>query len=166
MCAAYNRQYGAQFRAAMPTNLFGPGDQYDWRNSHVLPALIRKAHEAKSRGEAELTVWGTGSPRREFIYSDDLADACVFLLTLPEERYGELVRPDAAPLINLGTGEDLTIAELAGLVCEIIGFRRKVVRDTAKPDGTPRKLLCGSKRYALRWRSWVGLRGATPRAVG
>ena len=164
MCAAYNCQYGAQFLAAMPTNLFGPGDQYDLRNSHVLPALIRKAHEAKSRGEAELTVWGTGSPRREFIYSDDLADACVFLLTLPEERYGELVRPNAAPLINIGTGEDLTIAELAGLVCEIVGFRGKVVHDTAKPDGTPRKLLDGSKLYALGWRSRVGLREGIARA--
>jgi GDP-L-fucose synthase len=157
-CWSYNRQYGATFLAVMPTNLFGSHDHYDLRNSHVLPALIRKAHEAKSRGERELVVWGTGRPRREFMYSDDMADACVFLLTLAEERYAELVRPAAAPLINIGTGQDLTIGELAALVCEVVGFRGAIVHDTTKPDGTPRKLLDVSRLKALGWRSRVSLR--------
>ena len=163
-CRSYNRQYGASFLAAMPTNLFGVQDHYDLQNSHVLPALIRKAHEAKSRGERELVVWGTGKPRREFMESDDMADACVFLLTLPEERYAELVRPDAVPLINVGTGKDLTIAELAALVCEVVGFRGSIVYDTAKPDGTPRKLLDVSRLHALGWRSRMSLRDGIKRA--
>jgi GDP-L-fucose synthase len=157
-CWSYNRQHGTKFLAAMPTNLFGPQDHYDLKNSHVLPALIRKAHEAKARGERELVVWGTGRPRREFMYSDDMADACVFLLTLDEQRFGELVRPDAAPLVNIGTGSDLTISELAALVCDVVGFRGRIVQDTAKPDGTPRKLLDISKLQALGWRSRVSLR--------
>jgi GDP-L-fucose synthase len=163
-CWAYNRQYGTKFLAAMPTNLFGPQDNYDLLNSHVLPALIRKAHEAKTRGDSELVVWGTGRPRREFMYSDDMADACVFLLTLDEERFGELVRPAAAPLINIGTGKDLTVAELAALVCEVVGFRGRIVQDTARPDGTPRKLLDVSKLHALGWRSRVSLRDGIERA--
>jgi GDP-L-fucose synthase len=163
-CWSYNRQYGTKFLAAMPTNLFGPQDNYDLLNSHVLPALIRKAHEAKTRGDSELVVWGTGRPRREFMYSDDMADACVFLLTLDEERFGELVRPAAAPLINIGTGKDLTVAELAALVCEVVGFRGRIVQDTARPDGTPRKLLDVSKLHALGWRSRVSLRDGIERA--
>jgi len=163
-CWSYNRQYGAQFLAVMPTNLFGSDDHYDLRNSHVLPALIRKAHEAKSRSERELVVWGTGRPRREFMYSDDMADACVFLLTLAEARYAELVRPAAAPLINIGTGQDLAIGELAALVCEVVGFRGAIVHDTTKPDGTPRKLLDVSRLQALGWRSRVSLREGIKRA--
>jgi GDP-L-fucose synthase len=163
-CWSYNRQYGTKFLAAMPTNLFGPQDNYDLLNSHVLPALIRKAHEAKSRGDSELVVWGTGRPRREFMYSDDMADACVFLLTLDEARFGELVQPGAAPLINIGTGKDLTVAELAALVCEVVGFRGRIRQDTARPDGTPRKLLDVSKLEALGWRSRVSLREGIERA--
>jgi GDP-L-fucose synthase len=163
-CWSYNRQYGTRFLAAMPTNLFGPQDNYDLLDSHVLPALIRKAHEAKARGDSELVVWGTGRPRREFMYSDDMAEACVFLLTLDEERFGELVRPAAAPLINIGTGKDLTVAELAALVCEVVGFRGRIVQDTARPDGTPRKLLDVSKLQALGWHSRVSLREGIERA--
>jgi GDP-L-fucose synthase len=163
-CWSYNRQYGTKFLAAMPTNLFGPQDHYDLLNSHVLPALIRKAHEAKSRGAHELVVWGTGRPRREFMYSDDMADACVFLLTLDEERFGGLVRPLAAPLVNIGTGNDLAIAELAALVCEVVGFSGRIVQDTTKPDGTPRKLLDVSRLSGLGWRSRVSLREGIERA--
>ncbi|HVJ25732.1 MAG TPA: GDP-L-fucose synthase [Burkholderiales bacterium] len=157
-CWSYNRQHGTKFLAAMPTNLFGPNDQYDLQNSHVLPALIRKAHEAKTGGARELVIWGTGKPKREFMYSDDMADACVFLLTLADEHYERLVGPDTVPLINVGTGDDLTIAELAALVCEVVGFRGAIAHDTSKPDGTPRKLLDVSKLLALGWRPRVGLR--------
>jgi len=157
-CWSYNRQHGTKFLSVMPTNLFGPQDHYDLQNSHALPALIRKAHEAKMRGERELVIWGTGKPKREFIYSDDMADACVFLLTLDESRYAALTAPAVAPLINVGTGQDLTIAELAALVCEVVGFRGGIAHDTTKPDGTPRKLLDVSKLQALGWRSRVGLR--------
>ena len=163
-CWSYNRQYGTKFLAVMPTNLFGPQDHYDLANSHVLPALIRKAHEAKARGAGELVVWGTGRPRREFMYSDDMADACVFLLTLDGQRFDALVRPAALPLVNIGTGTDLTIAELAALVCNVVGFRGRVVQDTTKPDGTPRKLLDVSKLQALGWRSHVSLREGIERA--
>jgi GDP-L-fucose synthase len=157
-CWSYNRQHGTKFLSVMPTNLFGPQDHYDLQNSHALPALIRKAHEAKMRGERELVIWGTGKPKREFMYSDDMADACVFLLTLDETRYAALTAPAVAPLINVGTGQDLTIAELAALVCEVVGFRGGIAHDTTKPDGTPRKLLDVSKLQALGWRSRVGLR--------
>ena len=157
-CWSYNRQHGTKFLSVMPTNLFGPQDHYDLQNSHALPALIRKAHEAKMRGERELVIWGTGKPKREFMYSDDMADACVFLLTLDESRYAALTAPAVAPLINVGTGQDLTIAELAALVCEVVGFRGGIAHDNTKPDGTPRKLLDVSKLQALGWRSRVGLR--------
>ena len=158
MCWSYNRQHGAGFLAVMPTNLFGPGDNYDLQASHVLPALIRKAHEAKQRGDERLSVWGTGNPRREFLYSDDMAEACVFLLTLPEERYRELVAPKALPLINIGAGKDLSIRELAELVCEVIGFRGRLELDPSKPDGTPRKLLDVSRLESLGWRLAISLR--------
>jgi GDP-L-fucose synthase len=163
-CWSYNRQHGTRFLAVMPTNLFGPQDHYDLQNSHALPALIRKAHEAKMRGERDLVIWGTGRPKREFIYSDDMADACVFLLTLDESRYAALTAPAVAPLINVGTGQDLTIAELAALVCEVVGFRGGIAHDTTKPDGTPRKLLDVSKLQALGWRSRVSLREGIERA--
>jgi len=158
MCRSYNRQHGTGFLAVMPTNLFGPGDNYDLQTSHVLPALIRKAHEAKARGEDRLVVWGTGKPLREFLHSDDMAAACLFLLTLPEERYRELVAPGALPLINIGAGKDLSIRELAEIVSEVVGFRGRLEFDTSKPDGTPRKLLDVSRLSRLGWTPKIGLR--------
>ena len=151
MCWSYNRQYGTRYLAAMPTNLYGPNDNFDLNNSHVLPALIRKAAEAKRSGAPEITVWGTGTPRRELLYSDDLADACIFLLSLDEDRYGSLLREDAPPLINIGTGEDVTIRELAALVAKVVGFEGDLVFDSTKPDGTPRKLMDVSRLAALGW---------------
>lgn len=141
LCEAYNQQYGRHYVSAMPTNLYGLNDNYDLNNSHVLPALIRKAHEAKLRGDATLTVWGTGTPRREFLYADDLADACVFLM---EQDYG-------GPLVNIGTGEDMTIRELAETVCKVVGFSGELAFDTGKPDGTPRKLLDVGRLRNLGW---------------
>jgi GDP-L-fucose synthase len=150
MCAAYNRQYGTNFLSVMPTNLYGPGDNYDAQNSHVLPALIRKIHEAKLQRKSEVTVWGTGTPRREFLYSEDLADACVFLM----ETYDA---PDIGEFVNIGSGEEISIADLAELVMRIIGYQGKIVFDASKPDGTPRKLLDVSKLSALGWRSQTAL---------
>lgn len=148
MCWSYNRQHGTRYLAAMPTNLYGPGDNYHPTNSHVIPALIRKFHEAKLRGDSTVTVWGTGTPRREFLFSDDMADACVFLMSLPDDRYGALLGSDESvtgrfepPLVNIGVGRDVTIAELADLVRRVVGFNGSVVYDTTKPDGTPRKLM-------------------------
>lgn len=143
MCESYNRQYGRQYVSVMPTNLYGPNDNYDLANSHVLPALIRKAHEAKLRGDAELVVWGTGSPRREFLYVDDLADACVHLMAAGYD----------GPLVNIGTGEDLTIRELAEAVKQVVGFSGELTFDRDKPDGTPRKLLDVSRLAQLGWRA-------------
>jgi GDP-L-fucose synthase len=158
MCWAFNRQYGTHYLAAMPTNLYGLGDNYDLANSHVLPALIRKVHEAKLRGEPTLTVWGTGKPLREFLFSDDMADACVFLLNLSEDEFQRLTgNPEAAPLVNVGSGSDLTIAELARKVCAVLGFHGEIVFDTTKPDGTPRKLMDSSKLLSLGWRPKVSL---------
>jgi GDP-L-fucose synthase len=150
MCAAYNRQYGTNFTTVMPTNLYGPGDNYDLQDSHVLPALIRKAHEAKYQGEKEMVVWGTGTPRREFLFSDDLADACLFLL----ERFDA---KEIGELVNIGVGQDLTIAETASLVAEVVGFTGKLVYDRTKPDGTPRKLLDTSRLRAMGWEPRTGL---------
>ncbi len=158
MCWSYNRQYGTRFLSVMPTNQFGPGDNYDLETSHVLAALIRKAHEAKTKGGEKLTVWGTGKPRREFLYSDDLADACVFLMSMPEEKFATLVAPDRLPLINIGAGKDISIGELAALVAEVVGFNGLIDFDTAKPDGMPQKLLDVSRLAALGWRAKIGLR--------
>jgi GDP-L-fucose synthase len=141
LCDSYSRQYGRQYFAVMPTNLYGPGDNYDLNNSHVLPALVRKVHEAKHRGDRELVVWGTGTPRREFLYVDDLANACVFLM---ERGYD-------GDLLNIGVGEDLTIRELAETVMAVIGFNGNIVFDSSKPDGTPRKLLSVDRIRALGW---------------
>ena len=148
MCWSYNRQYGTKYLAAMPTNLYGPGDNYHLENSHVIPALLRKFHEAKQRGDGTVTVWGSGTPRREFLYSDDMADACVFLMNLPDERYKSLLGSDEVqsgrfepPLVNIGTGEDVTIRELAELVRQTTGFGGDIVYDAGKPNGTPRKLM-------------------------
>ena len=158
LCWAYNRQHGTKFLAAMPTNLYGPGDNYDPQNSHVLPALIRKIHEAKQRGAREVPIWGSGRPRREFLYSEDMAAACVHLMALPEERFAALTAPKQAPLVNVGAGSDVTIAELAALVAEVVGYRGRFAYDASKPDGTPRKLLDSSRILALGWRPAVSLR--------
>lgn len=158
MCWAYNRQHGTRYLAAMPTNLYGPGDTYDLANSHVLPALIRKMHEAKVAGSAEVTLWGSGKPRREFLHADDLARALVFLADLDERSFDPLVDPQVCPLINIGTGEDLTIRELAELVAQVVGFRGRFVYDATKPDGTPRKVLDVSRLRALGWTPTISLR--------
>ena len=156
MCGAYNRQYRTKFLAAMPTNLYGPGDNYDLQSSHVLPALIRKFHEAKIGGNSTVTAWGSGAPRREFLYSDELADACVFLMNLPDPAFDSLLQADE-PLINIGRGEDLAIRDLAQIVSSTVGFKGDVVWDASKPDGTPRKLLDVSRLSALGWRAKLPL---------
>ena len=148
LCQHYRRQYRVLFHSAMPTNLYGPGDNYHLENSHVLPALIRKFHEAKEAGRAEVTAWGTGTPRREFLHVDDLADACAFLLRLENP-------PD---WINIGTGTDVTIRELTETVAAVTGFKGRIIWDASKPDGTPRKLMDVSKLSALGWRARIGLR--------
>lgn len=148
LCDAYRAQYGCNFISVMPTNLYGPNDNYDLTNSHVLPALIRKMHEAKERGEGEVVVWGTGTPKREFLHADDLADASLFLM----EHYNE------PGLVNIGVGEDIPIKELAFLIKDIVGFEGAITFDTSKPDGTPRKLMDVSKLTALGWRARIGLR--------
>ena len=157
MCGSYNRQYGTRFLAAMPTNSYGPNDNYDLQNSHVLPALIRKFHEAKVRGDATMTAWGTGSPKREFVYSDDVADACIFLMNLPDTSFNQLLSGDQ-PMINIGTGLELTIRELTETVKTVVGFEGEVVWDASKPDGTPRKLLDVSRLAQLGWRAKTSLR--------
>ena len=149
MCQAYNRQYGANFISVMPTNLYGPNDNFDMQNAHVLPALIRKFHEAKVAGQKEVVVWGTGSPRREFLYVDDLADACIFLMN----NYN-----NSPEIINIGVGKDISIRELALMVKEIVDYNGEIVFDTSKPDGTPRKLLDVSKLSSLGWQAKTGLR--------
>ena len=149
LCQSYAREYGKNFISGMPTNLYGPHDNYDLHNSHVLPAFIRKVHEAKQAGAKSITVWGTGTPRREFLHIDDLADACLFLL----ENYDQ---PD---LINIGCGEDATIRELAETVCDVLGFDGSLEFDASKPDGTPRKLLDISKIKSLGWSPKISLRG-------
>lgn len=147
LCESYNRQYGTQYVSVMPTNLYGPNDSYDLNNSHVLPALIRKAHEAKVRGDKELVVWGSGKPMREFLYVDDMADACVFLM---EQGISE-------GLFNVGTGEDVTIRELAEAVMSVIGFKGEIAFDAGKPDGTPRKLLNVDRMRQLGWQAQTSL---------
>ena len=148
LCQSYAREYGKNFLSGMPTNLYGPFDNFDLHTSHVLPALIRKAHEAKKSGAPELVVWGSGRPRREFLHSDDLADACVFLL----ENYNS---PD---VVNIGFGDDVTIRELAETVCDVVGFEGQLAFDSSKPDGTPRKLMDSSKLFALGWKPRIALR--------
>lgn len=157
MCWSYNRQYGTKWLAAMPTNLYGPGDNYDLNNSHVLPALIRKMHEAKVSGASEVVLWGSGKPKREFLYVDDLANALVFLATLDDARYDALVDPAQCPLINVGSGEDLTIRELAETVAEVVGFRGSFVQDISKPDGTMRKIMDVSRINAMGWQRKIQL---------
>ncbi len=151
MCWSYNREYGTKWLAVMPTNLYGPGDHYDLNNSHVLPALIRKVYEASVANAKEVVLWGSGTPKREFLYVDDLANALVFLATLEDTRYDELVESSRCPLINVGSGEDLTIRELAETVANVVGYRGGFVQDNSKPDGTMRKTLDVSKICNLGW---------------
>jgi GDP-L-fucose synthase len=148
MCEAYRDQYGCNFISAMPTNLYGPNDNYDLKNSHVLPALIRKFHEAKESGASEVMIWGSGTPKREFLHVDDMASACVFLM----ENY------DGKEFVNVGIGEDISIADLARMISEIVGFEGELVFDRSKPDGTPRKLMDVSKLESLGWRAKISLR--------
>ena len=157
MCRSYNQQYGTQYLCTMPTNLYGPGDNYDLETSHVLPALIRKMHMAKMENQPSVEIWGSGKPRREFLYSDDLSDACVHLMKLPDQEFNSLVFNGPAPLINIGTGEDLTIAELANAVAKVIEFEGELVYDISKPDGTMRKRLDVSKIYRLGWKPQTNL---------
>jgi GDP-L-fucose synthase len=155
MCWSYNRQYQTRYLCAMPTNLYGPNDNFDPQKSHVLPALIRKVAEAKAAGKKQVVVWGTGTPRREMMFSEDLADACVFLLNLDEAAYTSLLKD--APLINIGIGADVTIRELAEQVSKVLGFTGELVFDTTRPDGTPQKLLDVSRMFSLGWQPKVGL---------
>jgi GDP-L-fucose synthase len=158
MCRSYNRQYGTRFLATMPTNLYGPNDNFDLTNSHVLPALIRKFHEAKENGASAVTVWGSGTPLREFLHVDDLANACSFLMNLSDERFRPLLDDPAVPaLINIGSGEEVSISDLALLVKKVVGFGGDVTFDTSKPDGTPRKLSDVSRLHILGWRHRIGL---------
>jgi GDP-L-fucose synthase len=148
LCQAFRLQYGRDYISAMPTNLYGPGDNFDLESSHVLPALIRKAHTAKLEGKAEITIWGSGSPRREFLHADDCADACIHLLS----NYSDVAH------VNVGSGEDLTILDLATLVCEVVGFRGVINNDLSKPDGTPRKLMSAERLRAMGWSPKISLR--------
>jgi GDP-L-fucose synthase len=158
MCWSYNREYGTRYLAAMPTNLYGPGDNYHPENSHVIPALLRRFHEAKQRGDTSVTVWGSGTPRREFLFCDDMADACVFLMELPDPKFNALLGSDETvsgkfepPLVNIGTGQDVTIRELAELVRRTVGFAGAIKFDPSKPDGTPRKLMDVGRLAAAGW---------------
>jgi GDP-L-fucose synthase len=157
MCWAYNRQFGRRWLAAMPTNLYGPGDNYDLATGHVLAALLRKAHEARGGRGRRLSVWGSGQARREFLHADDLARALVLLATLPETLYATLVAPDNCPLVNVGSGEELTIRELAALVARVVGFDGDITFDPSKPDGVPRKIVDSTRIRALGWRPAIGL---------
>lgn len=155
LCESYNRQYGTQYVSVMPTNLYGPNDNYDLNNSHVLPALLRKAHEAKLRGDTSYVVWGSGRPMREFLYVDDMADACVYLMDRPDIQDG---------LFNVGTGQDVTIRELAETVMSVVGFKGEIVFDASKPDGTPRKLLNVDRMRELGWQARTSLREGIAKA--
>ena len=158
MCEAYNRQYGARYMAVMPTNLYGPNDNFDLENAHVLPALMRKFHEAKMAGKEEVVIWGTGTPKREFLYVDDMADACVFVMHLEEKTAADYFFSYPNPcFVNVGAGNDSSVMELAQMIQKVTGFKGKLVFDKSKPDGTPRKLLDVSKLSHLGWRSKIGL---------
>ena len=167
MCRSYNAQYGTRFLAAMPTNLYGPGDSYDLQNAHVLPALIRRMHEAKLAAAERVVIWGTGTPRREFLASDDMADACVMMMRLGDAAFAALLDgPNAFPMINVGCGEDQSIGELAQAVAEVVGYRGRIDFDTSKPDGTPRKLLDIGRLKSLGWSPKVTLKHGIAEAYG
>ena len=157
MCWSYNRQFGTKYLTAMPTNLYGPGDNFDLNTSHVLPALIRKTAEAIAMGSDQVTVWGTGTPRRELLLSDDLADACCFLMNLNESQFDSLLSEDEPPLVNIGTGKDVSIRELAETVASVLNFRGDLAFDPTKPDGTPRKLLDVTRLHSLGWRHKIDI---------
>lgn len=157
MCWSFNRQYGTRYLCAMPASLYGPGDNYDPNDSHVLAALIRKFHEAKESKSEAVSVWGTGTPRREFLHSDDMADACIHLMELPAARLEKSFGASRPPLVNVGCGEDATIAEVAALVSESIGAHAKIVYDRSKPDGSPQKLLDAALIRSLGWRPGIAL---------
>jgi len=156
LCESYNRQYGTDYRSVMPTNLYGPGDNYHPENSHVIPALIRRFHEAKEARAEKVAIWGTGKPRREFLYVDDMAEACVHVMEMDRAAYEANTRPMLSH-INVGTGEDIPIAELAALVAKTVGFAGRIEQDASKPDGTPRKLMDVGRLRALGWKPRVGL---------
>jgi GDP-L-fucose synthase len=157
MCWSYNRQYGTKYLAVMPTNLYGPGDNYHPENSHVIPALIRRIHEAKIKQDDTVTIWGTGTPRREFLYCEDMAEACVYLMMLPPDDYDLFLNNTTPPLINIGTGEDITIAELAETICKVVGYSGNIVFDPSKPDGTMQKLLDVSLLNSRGWKATTTL---------
>ena len=156
LCESYNRQYGVDYRSVMPTNLYGPGDNFHPENSHVLPALIRRFHEAKEAGRDEVTIWGTGTPRREFLHVDDMADASLFMLDLDKAVYDANTDPMLSH-INVGCGEDISILDLARLVARVVGYEGRIATDPAKPDGTPRKLMDVSRLGAMGWQATIGL---------
>jgi GDP-L-fucose synthase len=158
MCWSYNRQYGTRYMAAMPTNLYGLGDNYDLNNSHVLPALIRKMHEAKLANTKKVIVWGTGTPKREFLFSDDMAEGCLYLLEHMDISLNSLFNDERPPLVNLGSGVDLTIIELAELIKDVVGFKGDITFDISKPDGTMRKLMDVSQINSMGWRASTDLR--------
>ncbi|MDP2110781.1 MAG: GDP-L-fucose synthase [Thiobacillus sp.] len=168
MCWAYNRQYGTQYLAVMPTNLYGPGDNYHPENSHVIPALIRRFHEARLANAPSVTVWGSGTPRREFLYSEDMADACVYLMNLPDDKFIPLLGQDRndglPPLMNIGVGHDLSIRELAETVKDVVGYQGAIEFDPTKPDGTPRKLMDVGRLNAMGWKAQTGMREGLARA--
>ena len=156
MCWSYNRQYGTQYLALMSTNLYGPGDNYDIENNHVIPALIRKFHDAKISNQPTVAIWGTGSPRREFLYSEDIAEACIYIAQLPSAKFNNLLK-ERAPLINVGYGEDLTIKDLAIIIQGVIGFTGEIVFDVNRPDGTPMKVMDSTTVNQLGWSPKVAL---------
>lgn len=164
MCESYNRQYGRDYRSVMPTNLYGPGDNYHAENSHVLPALIRRFHEAKANGEPSVTIWGSGNPRREFLHVDDMAAAAVHVMDLATDRYQAAVAPMQSH-INVGYGEDVTIRELAGLVANAVGYAGEIATDPSKPDGPPRKLMDSSLLRGLGWRPEISLKNGIASAL-
>ncbi|HVE89280.1 MAG TPA: GDP-L-fucose synthase [Burkholderiaceae bacterium] len=157
MCRSYNVQYGMRFLAAMPTNMYGPGDNFDLETSHVLPALLRKTLEAAQNGDDEVVVWGTGEPRREFLHSDDLADGCVMLLSLDTATFDDFMRSHYYPLINIGYGEDITIAELAQLIARKVGYQGRLRFNSSRPDGTMRKLMDSTRMRSLGWKPKIDL---------
>jgi GDP-L-fucose synthase len=157
LCESYNRQYGTDYRSVMPTNLYGPGDNYHSENSHVIPGLLRRFHEAKQNAAPEVLIWGTGTPMREFLYVDDMAEACVHVMELDSDTYGRNTEPMLSH-INIGTGEDLSIRDLATTIGQIVGYQGRIAFDTTKPDGTPRKLMDVGRLHSLGWRAKIGLR--------